>query len=171
MTLQQARRPCFFGEKGISLIEIMFAVLILGLVVGPVLYSVSTMNRGSTASIYEAMAAQYADEILEQLRALPVNTIIEANRATSLSDFNTIIPIPLTLGTIGKLEFLPGVFLLVSEMPREIFQKRTLLLEKQTKTLEATTIHILKALVTVEWQVPGAPQVKRYSASTFLMEP
>ena len=57
-------------HKGLSMIEIMIAMVIIALAVGPLIGLLSSSNRVSNASIYEEMAVHYARELCEQLLSL-----------------------------------------------------------------------------------------------------
>ncbi|RCK73126.1 MAG: hypothetical protein OZSIB_2623 [Candidatus Ozemobacter sibiricus] len=53
---------------GLSLIEILVAVAVMTLALGPMVSLLSSSNRVSNASIYEVMAVHYAAELAEQLQ-------------------------------------------------------------------------------------------------------
>ncbi len=57
-------------KNGLSMVEIMVAVVIIALSVGPLIGLLSSSNRMSNASIYEEMAVHYAREISDQLLSL-----------------------------------------------------------------------------------------------------
>jgi len=57
-------------KRAISMVEILVAVVVLGLAVGPMITLLSASNRTSNASAYEVMAAHYACEFGEQLQRL-----------------------------------------------------------------------------------------------------
>ncbi|PKL41504.1 MAG: hypothetical protein CVV41_17475 [Candidatus Riflebacteria bacterium HGW-Riflebacteria-1] len=57
-------------RRGLSLVEIMVASVVIALAVGPLLGLLSSSNRMSNASIYEEMAVHYAREICDQLLSL-----------------------------------------------------------------------------------------------------
>ena len=156
---------------GVSFVEIVMAILILGIVVGPVIYSFSSINRGTTSSIYEMMAAQAASELLEQVRSLPLNAILETRKAGSLTELTPGASIPSGGKALNKLELVSGVFLFYSELPAQVFKKRELRFEAEKRQAGNTTVRLLKATVTVEWEIPGMPKSKRFSACTYVMEP
>ncbi len=58
---------------GLSMVEIMVAVFIIGLAVGPLIGVLSSSNKMSNASIYEETAVHYAREISDQLLRLAPN--------------------------------------------------------------------------------------------------
>ena len=159
------------NRRGLSFIEIFLGVLLLGLVLGPVLAAFSTLNRGTTASIYEVLASHYASEILEQIRVLPIPSLLEAAHATSLAGAIGNVEIPTGDKPVNKLKLMDGVHILYSQLPPEIFRKRDLELQRVVKNAGATEVHLLRVTVRVTWQVPGHPQPKSYAATTWIMEP
>jgi prepilin-type N-terminal cleavage/methylation domain-containing protein len=58
------------AARGVTLIEIMVAVVVVALALGPLFSLLSASNRVSNASAYEVMAVQYAAELGEQLQRL-----------------------------------------------------------------------------------------------------
>ena len=58
------------ARNGLSMVEIMVAVVIIALSLGPMIGLLSSSNRMSNASIYEEMAVHYAREISDQLLSL-----------------------------------------------------------------------------------------------------
>lgn len=56
--------------RGLSMVEIMVAVVIIALAVGPLIGLLSSSSRMSNASIYEEMAVHYSREIADQLLRL-----------------------------------------------------------------------------------------------------
>lgn len=83
------------GKSGLSMVEIMVAVFIIGLAVGPLIGVLSSSNQMSNASIYEEMAVHYAREISDQLLRLAPNLIDIVQDAQSLTGDTSI-----NLGTI-----------------------------------------------------------------------
>ncbi|MBI3038207.1 hypothetical protein HYY75_04020 [bacterium] len=84
------------SRGGLSMVEVMFAVVIAGLALGPLISNLSSSNKASTASMYEVMAVHYANELSEQLRRLsPYLTDIQGITGQTLDsllsdpDFNT----------------------------------------------------------------------------------
>ncbi len=55
-------------RRGLSLIEILVALAVMTLALGPMITLLSSSNRVSNASIYEVMAVHYAAELAEQLQ-------------------------------------------------------------------------------------------------------
>lgn len=55
------------NRRAMSMVEIMVAVVIIGLSVGPLIGLLSSSSKMSNASIYEEMAVHYAREISDQL--------------------------------------------------------------------------------------------------------
>jgi len=55
------------NRRAMSMVEIMVAVVIIGLSVGPLIGLLSSSSKMSNASIYEEMAVHYAREIADQL--------------------------------------------------------------------------------------------------------
>lgn len=158
-------------HHGVSFLEIAFAVLIMGLVVGPVISLVSNLNKSTSTSVYEMMASQYAAEILEQLRVLPLAAIKEANDGASLADLAPQVSMPPTTEILKKFLLAPGIYLMASRMPSEIFKSRVVSLKKDTKNAGATTVNLVKAVVSITWQTTGMKDPKTFMACTFLMEP
>ena len=54
-------------RQGFSAIEVVFAVLVAGLAIAPIMDLLTRSNVTSTASMYEVLATNYANEICEQL--------------------------------------------------------------------------------------------------------
>ncbi len=54
-------------RRGLSLVEILVAVAVCSLALGPMVNLLSSSNRASTASIYEVMAVHYASELADQM--------------------------------------------------------------------------------------------------------
>jgi hypothetical protein len=158
-------------RRAISFIEVALGILILGLVVGPILATLSTLNRGTTSALYEMVAAHYASEILEQMRVLPLPTVLEAARVNSLADLVGTIDIPIRDQPVNKLVLAPGIHLLYSPLPPEVFKKRVLEVKREVRHAGGTPVNLVRVTVHVEWQPPGRPTPKRYSACTYLMEP
>ena len=159
------------GRRGVSFLEIVMALLIIGLVIGPVIYSFSSINRGTTSSIYEMMAAQAASELLEQVRTLPLNAILEARKVGSLTELTQGASIPPGAKSLNKFELISGVFFFYSELPAQVFKKRELRFESEKRQAGNTTVRLLKATASLEWDLPGMPKAKRFSACTYVMEP
>ncbi|MBF0409805.1 MAG: prepilin-type N-terminal cleavage/methylation domain-containing protein [Candidatus Riflebacteria bacterium] len=59
--------------SGLTMIEILVATVVLGLVAGPLFYLISMSNRVSNASVYELHAVNYAAEISDQLQRMAVH--------------------------------------------------------------------------------------------------
>lgn len=156
---------------GLSFVEIFVATMLLGILVGPIAVTISSMGRATTSSIYEMMASHFASEILEQLRVLPVVAILESTGAASLAEIVPSLDIPAEQKEPGKINLWDQVFLMVSPMPEHIFQKRILTLQRESRSAGPTNVNVLKATVTIVWKVPGAATEKSYAASTFIMEP
>lgn len=57
-----------FGVKktGFSMVELMVAIAIIGLAIGPLILVLSDSNKANKASIYEEMATHYARELAHQ---------------------------------------------------------------------------------------------------------
>ncbi len=72
-------------RKGLSMVEIMVAVFIIALAVGPLIGLLSSSNRMSNASIYEEMAVHYAREISDQLLSLSTRISDVVNDAKTLT--------------------------------------------------------------------------------------
>jgi len=58
------------SSRAFSLIEVLVAVVVVSLALGPLIHLLSSSNRASNASIYEVMAVHYASELGEQLQRL-----------------------------------------------------------------------------------------------------
>lgn len=54
-------------QSGLSMVEIMVAVMLIALATGPLIGVLSSSSKMSNASIYEEMAVHYAREISDQL--------------------------------------------------------------------------------------------------------
>ncbi|MGM0599528.1 MAG: type IV pilus modification PilV family protein [Candidatus Rifleibacteriota bacterium] len=79
------------NKSGLSMVEIMVAVVIIALATGPLIAVLSSSNRMSNASIYEEMAVHYGREISDQLlRLSPMleNVVIDARTLTGDSSIN-----------------------------------------------------------------------------------
>ncbi len=72
-------------KPGMSLVEILVALTVIALALGPLIALLSSSNRASNASIYEVMAVHYAGEMSEQLQRLAPNLgdILTEARTTS----------------------------------------------------------------------------------------
>ncbi|HAE37981.1 MAG TPA: hypothetical protein DCG57_04985 [Candidatus Riflebacteria bacterium] len=57
-------------RRGLSMVEIMVAAVVITMTVGPLLGLLSSSNRISNGSLYEEMAVHYAREICDQLLSL-----------------------------------------------------------------------------------------------------
>ncbi len=161
-------------RRGVSFLEIAIGVLILGLAVGPMLAIFSNLTGSTAVSIHEVMASQYAAEILEQVRLLPTAAIKEANGGTSLADLRPMIslpPGPAGTTALSKHEVFPGVHLLASPLPGNVFSGRVLFLERVVRNAGTTPVNLILATVVISWDVPGSPGPRQFSASTWLMEP
>ena len=77
-------------QNGLSLVEIMVAVVIIAMAVGPLIGLLSSSNRMSNASIYEEMAVHYAREISDQLLSLSTKFADIVNDARLLSGDSSI---------------------------------------------------------------------------------
>lgn len=73
------------SNRGLTLVEIMVAVVIIALSTGPLLGLLSSSNRMSNASIYEEMAVHYAREIADQLLTLSPRFSAVVNDAVILT--------------------------------------------------------------------------------------
>ncbi|MEW6709803.1 MAG: hypothetical protein AB1403_08290 [Candidatus Riflebacteria bacterium] len=60
-------------SQGLSMVEIMVAVVIIGLAVGPLIGVLSSSNKMSNASIFEETAVHYSRELADQLLSLSPN--------------------------------------------------------------------------------------------------
>ena len=163
-------RSAFPSRRAVSFLEIVMAVFLLAIVVGPLTRTVSSLNQGASGTVYELMAAHFASEILEQVQVLPVGSILAENHAASLSELTAALEIPNRPEPVSKVKLCSGVHLLASAMPPEVFSPRVLTLETETRTIGNTSIQMVKATIHVFWKVPGTKQEKRYSAATFLLE-
>ena len=56
--------------KGISIIEVLVAIVVISLTFGPIIHLLSASNKVSNASAYEVMASHYASEAGEQLQRM-----------------------------------------------------------------------------------------------------
>lgn len=54
-------------EVGFTFVEVLIALVITALALGPLLFLLSKTNKESSGSLYKVMAAHYGNEILEQL--------------------------------------------------------------------------------------------------------
>ncbi len=57
-------------RQGLSMVEMMVAVVIIGLAIGPLLGTLSSSNKMTNASIFEEMAVHYGRELSDQLMRL-----------------------------------------------------------------------------------------------------
>jgi|GEM_PF-959583 len=57
-------------RSGFSIVEVLVALAVISLALGPLINLLSSSNRASNASIYEVMAVHYASELAEQLERL-----------------------------------------------------------------------------------------------------
>jgi hypothetical protein len=157
-------------RRAVSFLEIVMAVLLLAILVGPLTRTVSSLNQGASGTVFELTAAHFASEILEQVQVLPVATLLTENQVTSLADLKGVLEIPNRPEPLSKVELCPGVFLLASAMPPDVFSTRVLSFEKETRAIGNTMVQMVRATVHVFWKTPGTKQEKRYSASTYLLE-
>jgi type II secretory pathway pseudopilin PulG len=63
-------RPSWRKQQAITLVEVLVAVAVVSLALGPLIGLLSQSNRQSSASIYEVMAVHFAAELLEQVQRL-----------------------------------------------------------------------------------------------------
>lgn len=77
-------------RNGLSMVEIMVAVVIIALAVGPLIGLLSSSNRMSNASIYEEMAVHYAREISDQLLSFSTRLSDVINDARTLTGDSTL---------------------------------------------------------------------------------
>lgn len=77
-------------RSGLSMVEIMVAVVIIALATGPLIGLLSSSNKMSNASIYEEMAVHYAREISDQLLRLSPNFSDIISDAKSLTGDSSI---------------------------------------------------------------------------------
>lgn len=77
-------------KHGLSMVEIMVAVVIIAMAVGPLIGLLSSSNRMSNASIYEEMAVHYAREISDQLLSLSTKFSDIVNDARVLSGDSSV---------------------------------------------------------------------------------
>lgn len=61
---------CSRFRHAFSLVEVLVAMVVIALALGPLVHVLSSSNRVSNASIYEVMAVHYASELGEQLQRL-----------------------------------------------------------------------------------------------------
>ncbi|MBF0543115.1 MAG: prepilin-type N-terminal cleavage/methylation domain-containing protein [Candidatus Riflebacteria bacterium] len=88
------------SRSAFSLVEILVAITVLSLAVGPMIGILSSSNKVSNASVYEVMAVNYASELAEQIQRL--SPFI---RSISLATGKTVKQIfedPLFLIELGK---------------------------------------------------------------------
>lgn len=73
------------GHRGLSMAELMVAVTIIALAVGPLIGVLTSSNQMSNHSIYEEMSVHYCREITDQLLRLTpkIPHIVEAARKTT----------------------------------------------------------------------------------------
>lgn len=76
--------------RGLSLVEIMVAVTIIALAVGPLIGLLSSSNRMSNASIYEEMAVHYGRELADQLLSLSPRFPAVVNDARTLTSDSSL---------------------------------------------------------------------------------
>lgn len=158
-------------RRALSFIEVFLGILLLGLVLGPVLAAFSTLRRGTTASIYEVPASHYATELLEQIRVLPIPSLLEAAQAVSLAGIIGSLEIPTGDKPINKIKLVDNVYLFYSQLPAEIFRTRRLEFQRVVKSSGNLEINLLRVTAQVTWQPPGRTEPKTYSAVTWIMEP
>ncbi len=72
-------------EPGVSLVEILIAIVVLGVLVLPISGVLTSSNRASTASLYEIMAVQYALELSQQLQRLTPELIKQLRSTTKMN--------------------------------------------------------------------------------------
>lgn len=57
-------------KKGVSFVELMVAIVLLVMILGPLLALLSSTNKTANVSMYEILAFQYASELGEQIQRL-----------------------------------------------------------------------------------------------------
>ncbi|GAB4284653.1 MAG: hypothetical protein Kow0029_31280 [Candidatus Rifleibacteriota bacterium] len=77
-------------NSGLSMVEIIVAVVIIALATGPLIGVLSSSNKMSNASIFEEMAVHYARELSDQLLRLGNNFSAIVNDARSLTGDSSI---------------------------------------------------------------------------------
>lgn len=154
--------------RGVSFLEVAFGVLILGLTVGPLVGSFSSVNRGVPAGVHELMASQFAMELLDQLRPLRVDLFPKDLPAITIGAF------PDSKGVPEKTALLPGLFLFASPMP-PAFKKRVIsfdsVIEKTVNLEDGSTgsIRLIRIEVRIFWEEPGTPE-KVFTAAISLVD-
>lgn len=153
-------------RRGISLLEIAFTLVIVGLIMGPILHLLTSTNRESSSSMFEVMATSYSRELAEQLlnlnerpgfallcaaakKGLP-ELLEELNPELARTDSETPGRIPLG----GE-----KVFLLASPLIRE-FQERKILVEAvpAPSGKPAGEPDYFKVVIRLSWSLPGEPK-------------
>ena len=79
-------------KRAVSMVEIVVAIFVAALAIGPMIMLLSSSNRMSSTSTYETLAVYYANELCDQIKRLSpqLPTIInDARAATGLSSVNT----------------------------------------------------------------------------------
>ncbi len=161
--------------KGLSMAEIVVAIFIIGLAVGPLIALLSSSNRMSNASIYEEMAVHYARELSDQILRYSSNIpeIVQDAKTLSGSSSVTFAKILADTEFNAKLEnyttgptCIPFSYngtrlktrIIVSPLEK-VFKKRRL----EVKEVDSSSNSVLKTgkfqkvIITIAWKDPSSP--------------
>lgn len=158
-------------KRGFSMIELMVAIVIIGLAIGPLILVLSDSNKANNASMYEEMATHYARELAHQLLRMDKDVplivgeancsfkiVLESINGTSagkLSDLNMKKPYCIAL---RKGANVLDYRLMVSPLIQPIFKSR----EIKVKKLDVSSNDVLKTgnfwniIITIKWIDPNS---------------
>ncbi|MBF0409991.1 MAG: prepilin-type N-terminal cleavage/methylation domain-containing protein [Candidatus Riflebacteria bacterium] len=172
-------------NRALSLVEILVAIVILSLAVGPMFHVLTTSNKVTNASAYEVMAVHYASELSEQIQRLgPFFRQISLAASKNLKD---ILEDPLFLFELDKsgnnpdggprIVKIPGtsVAFLVSALHNN-FLSRTLYVKSLNKPISdpnalLTTGKLWDVTISLAWKLsPGDPITHMASYSVVVRE-
>jgi uncharacterized membrane protein YciS (DUF1049 family) len=161
-------------SRGLSMAEVVVAIFIIGLAVGPLIALLSSSNRMSNASIYEEMAVHYAREMADQIlryssnvqevvqdaKTLTGDSSITFAKILSDSEFRLKLE-DYTSGPICIPFSINGTKLksriIVSPLEK-VFKKRRIEVEEVDSSANSVlkTGKFQKVIITIAWKDPAA---------------
>lgn len=160
-------------RSAVSMVELVVAILVSAVAIGPMLSLLSSSNRMSSTSTYETIAVHYVNEICDQLRRLGpdlAEIVADARAASGVStaSFASVV----NSWPANALEFNDAVRVIPFEFAGVTLDARIALTPLQSNfttrrisiqpldvagNTEFNTGNFWKMVVTVAWDDPMAP--------------
>lgn len=93
------------GRTGFSFVEVLIAVLLIGLILVPILWFMTVSHRNTRSTINEVIASNLASEFMESIRALPFGTIRRVDGEIVMASGPDMAVVDLVFGEAKKAGF------------------------------------------------------------------